>query len=158
MNGRRYSHFYAFTRAERLILVVLIAGVIALELVNSAIERAVDKPDPEHDMAAGAAKDMAAGAVLAFSIGAAVCGAVLFWDLPTLRGILAYFLGAWYRIPVLAAALVGGYLFVFCYRKRGSGEGPHPIRPNRSLSPSSAGRMSASPVCSTRWWGKNWRS
>ena len=117
-----FSHFYAFTRAERLILVVLIAGVIALELINSAIERAVDKPDPEHDMAAGAAKDMAAGAVLAFSIGAAVCGAVLFWDLPTLRGILAYFLGAWYRIPVLAAALVAGYLFVFCYRKRGSGE------------------------------------
>ena len=114
-----FSHFYRFTRAEWMVLIILIAGVIALELVNSAVERAVDSPAPEHYMTAGVAKDMAAGAVLVFSIGAAVCGVLLFWEPQTLQQILAYFLAAWYRLPALAAALIAGYLFVFFYRKRG---------------------------------------
>lgn len=36
-----FSRFYDFTRGERLLLVALICGVVALELVNSSIERAV---------------------------------------------------------------------------------------------------------------------
>lgn len=112
-----FSHFYKFTRAEFLLLILLICGVIALELVNSSIERAVARPAPDHFFIAGAVKDMAAAAVLVFSIGAAVCGAVLFWDPDTLLEIAAYFFDAWYRLPLLLAAFAGGYLFVFQYRK-----------------------------------------
>ncbi len=56
-----FSRFYRFTAVEYALLAVCIAGVISLELVNSAIERAVDRPDAAHWAAAGAAKDMAAG-------------------------------------------------------------------------------------------------
>lgn len=112
-----FSHFYPFVRAERLLLVVLICGVIALELVNSSIERAVARPGPEHFFIAGTVKDMAAGAVLVFSIGAAVCGVWLFWDAAVLRQIGAYFTAAWYRIPVLALFAAAGYSFVFLYQK-----------------------------------------
>ncbi len=47
--------------AERLLLVALICGVVALELVNSSIERAVARPGPDKFFIAGAVKDMAAG-------------------------------------------------------------------------------------------------
>ena len=52
-----------------------------------------------------------------FSIGAAVCGVILFWDPDTIREIWDYLLAAWYRLPLLIAAAVAGYLFVFQYRK-----------------------------------------
>ena len=112
-----FSRFYDFTRGERLLLVALICGVVALELVNSSIERAVARPGPDKFFIAGVVKDMAAAAVLVFSIGAAVCGAVLFFDPAALRSMLNHFLSAWYRLPLLLAASTAGYLFVFHYRK-----------------------------------------
>ena len=57
--------FFGFAPAEWALVFLCIGGVLALELVNSAIERAVEDPDPAHWRPAGAAKDMAAGAVLA---------------------------------------------------------------------------------------------
>ena len=68
--------FYAFLAAfwaelapvEVALVAVCVAAVLALELVNSAIERAVDKPDTTHWWTAGAAKDMAAGAVLVMAL------------------------------------------------------------------------------------------
>ena len=55
------------------------AAVLALELVNSAIERAVDKPDTTHWWSAGAAKDMAAGAVLVMAVGTLIVALCVFW-------------------------------------------------------------------------------
>lgn len=108
-----FGSFYPFSRSQWALLVLLICGVIALELVNSAIERAVARSGGGLFALAGAAKDMAAAAVLVFSIGAAVCGLLLFWQPPVLRQIFGYFMAAWYRLPLLAAAGGAGYLFVF---------------------------------------------
>ena len=76
-----FSQYYTFTRVEYALLALCIGGVMALELVNSAVERAVDKPDVAHWRAAGSAKDMAAGAVLVFSAAAVVVGPLPFWRL-----------------------------------------------------------------------------
>ena len=65
---------YAFVAAywaqlpavETALIALCVAAVLALELVNSAIERAVDKPDTTHWWTAGAAKDMAAVALCVF--------------------------------------------------------------------------------------------
>ena len=111
-----FSHFYAFSVVEKILLTVLICGVISLELVNSALERAVANPKtPQRYALAGAVKDIAAGAVLVFCIGAAFCGVLLFFDVPVLQQILAYFLAAWYRPILLAVAVLVAYLFVFQY-------------------------------------------
>ena len=59
--------------------VAAVAAVLALELVNSAIERAVDKPDTTHWWSAGAAKDMAAGAVLVMAVGTLIVALCVFW-------------------------------------------------------------------------------
>ncbi|MBM6901276.1 diacylglycerol kinase, partial [Gemmiger formicilis] len=62
---------------EWALIILCIAAVLGMELMNSAIERAVDKPDTTHWWSAGAAKDMAAGAVLIVALGALCIGCVL---------------------------------------------------------------------------------
>ena len=73
-----FSKFYDFSLTQKVILVVICFNVLAFELMNTAVERAVDKPDEEHYMQAGEAKDTAAGGVLLSAIGAAVAGMMMF--------------------------------------------------------------------------------
>lgn len=75
-----FSIPFDFTATQWMLLTLCVCGVLALELVNSALERCVEKPSPDKYELAGAVKDMAAGAVLVFCIGAAICGAILFWN------------------------------------------------------------------------------
>ncbi len=86
-----FSFFYSFTKMQYALITVIVCGVIALEIVNSAIERLCDNPPPEKHDIAGVVKDMAAGAVLIFSIGAAVCGALLFWNTVIFINIFMFF-------------------------------------------------------------------
>ena len=87
------------------------AAVLALELVNSAIERAVDKPDTTHWWSAGAAKDMAAGAVLVMAIGTVVVAVCLFW--PRLDILWAAFTARPTRPLWLLLTLIVFYKFIF---------------------------------------------
>ncbi|WP_308788166.1 diacylglycerol kinase family protein [Planomicrobium stackebrandtii] len=63
---------------EWLIVILLIGGMIALEMVNSAIERVVDLATSELHPLAKQAKDMAAGAVLVFAAASAIIGLLIF--------------------------------------------------------------------------------
>lgn len=63
---------------EWIIIILLIGGMIALELINTALERAVDLASPEFHPLAGEAKDMAAGAVLVFAAASAIIGLLIF--------------------------------------------------------------------------------
>jgi diacylglycerol kinase len=59
-------------------LVILSAAlVLALELVNSALEYALDRLHPAHSREIGAAKDAAAAAVLVASLAALIVGALM---------------------------------------------------------------------------------
>lgn len=108
------SAFMGFSAVEYALVAILVCGVMALELVNSAIERAVDAPDPAHWLAAGAAKDMAAGAVLVFSMSAAVCGVLLFWRPARLLAMWEWFLAHLPLLFLLCASLPAAWIFVFC--------------------------------------------
>jgi undecaprenol kinase len=59
------------------IVAVAIALVLALEMVNSALEAVIDHLHPDAADPIRRAKDMAAGAVLAASAGAAVAGVLM---------------------------------------------------------------------------------
>jgi len=63
---------------EWAMLLGLCALVITAELVNTAVERAVDLATEERHPLAKAAKDTAAGAVLAASLFAIAAGAIIF--------------------------------------------------------------------------------
>jgi diacylglycerol kinase len=73
--GAAWLHF----STERWALLALTIGVVlSAELINTALERALDAAVPNHSDAVRAAKHAAAAAVLVASIGALAVGAWLF--------------------------------------------------------------------------------
>lgn len=110
------ARYYAFDALRWAVLFVTVFGVLALEAVNSAVERAVGLPDERHDALAGQAKDLAAGAVLLFCGGAVCVGAALFWQPTVFRTILA----DWAQHPVVPVllAVYTAAAGVFVFKKR----------------------------------------
>ena len=113
-----FSGFYNFTFTQKALLVFICFTVLGFELMNTAVERAVDKPDKEHYMQAGAAKDTAAGGVLLAAVGAAVAGIMLFWDIAVFKKILAFFTGNPVMIICLAITLFASYKFITLDNKK----------------------------------------
>jgi undecaprenol kinase len=75
-----------FSNLRMVILLIVIGIVLALELINTAIEKTVDLITLESHPFAKQAKDAAAGAVLVFSIFAVIIGILLFIE-PLLKSI-----------------------------------------------------------------------
>ncbi len=63
---------------EWAVVVTLIALVIGLELLNTAVEALVDLDSPEPHSLAKVAKDTAAGAVLVAAVGSVAAGLIIF--------------------------------------------------------------------------------
>ena len=74
------SFFFDISKFEFLILAVTITMVIAAELINTAIEAAIDMTTNYYHPLAKVAKNAAAGAVLVTAISAVLVGYVIFWD------------------------------------------------------------------------------
>lgn len=66
-----------FTITEWIVVLFLIGGMLALELVNTALEHVVDLSTPEYHPIAKAAKDAAAGAVLVYAILSVIIGVLI---------------------------------------------------------------------------------
>ena len=105
------SYWARLSAVEWALIVLCVGAVLALELVNSAIERAVDKPDTTHWWTAGAAKDMAAGAVLVMAIGTIIVAACLFG--PRLGVLWGAFTAHWTRPAWFFLTLILFYKFIF---------------------------------------------
>lgn len=104
-----FSSFYNFTAAQWAVLIILIALVIAAELVNTAIENTCDAVTTEQNEHIRRAKDMAAGAVLVLSIAAAAIAVIFFWDLEVIKNIFAFFSQ---NIPMLILLIISAVVSV----------------------------------------------
>jgi len=62
---------------EWTLIVICIGLVLAMELINSAIERLADKISPQRDTEIGKIKDIAAAAVLISAIATAIVGLII---------------------------------------------------------------------------------
>ena len=71
---------------EWVVIVLVIAMVLSLELVNTAIERTVDLVTKDYHDLAKASKDVAAGAVLVMSMFSVIIGLIIF--LPKIISVL----------------------------------------------------------------------
>lgn len=118
--------------AEQLALLACVFLVVAAEVMNTAVEAAVDLATPQQDERARLAKDAAAGAVLVLSVGAVAVLAVVLarhWSLvrasprevgralavgAAIAGLAAWLLFPvrWTRGRVLVASAAGGALLV----------------------------------------------
>lgn len=70
--------YFDITLSEWLMAMVMIALVLSLEMINTAIENLVDLVTMERKPLAGKIKDIAAGAVLVASVVAVVVGILIF--------------------------------------------------------------------------------
>lgn len=70
--------YFEISRQEWLWIIACIAGVLAAEGFNTAVEKLADITQPEQDPRVKYLKDVAAGAVLIVSIAAAIIGLIIF--------------------------------------------------------------------------------
>ena len=85
-----FAYFFGITKVEWAILILCIFAVISAELLNTAIEKAVDTATMEINSLAKLSKDAAAGAVLVLSIGACFVGVCLFGDITRISATLVH--------------------------------------------------------------------
>ena len=78
--ARRRACSSASTRLEFVAMVFAISLVFVTELLNTAIEAAVDVATERYDPLAKIAKDVAAGAVLVAAINALIVGYLVFFE------------------------------------------------------------------------------
>ncbi|QHE62214.1 diacylglycerol kinase [Rossellomorea vietnamensis] len=72
------AYLLAVSAMEWVILIILVFSVLALETMNTAIEKAVDLTTEGYHPLAKAAKDLASASVLLFAICTAIVGTIIF--------------------------------------------------------------------------------
>ncbi|WP_102274524.1 diacylglycerol kinase family protein [Cytobacillus massiliigabonensis] len=68
----------SLSKLEWLFIFLAIGGMLSLEMINTAIERAIDLVTDEYHPLAKDAKDIAAGAVLLYAILSVIIGLIIF--------------------------------------------------------------------------------
>lgn len=106
------ARFYDFSAERWALLLLTCAGALALEAVNTGLERLADKVTEEHSHRIRVAKDCAAGAVLIWAVFAVGIGFLMFWDIERFTLIRRHF-AEFPRLALLILAVVGAWLFVF---------------------------------------------
>ena len=104
--------FYNFTKAETALVVLVTFIIPAFELMNTAVERAVHKPDAEHWMPAGDAKDTAAGAVFIAATGAVVVAMIMLFDIAVIKQIIAFYTSDITHMLFAVVFAIVSYLFI----------------------------------------------
>jgi diacylglycerol kinase (ATP) len=68
------------TMTQRALLIFSLLAVLMVELLNSAIETAIDRIGPEHHELSGRSKDLGSAAVMVSLIAAGVVWGLLLWE------------------------------------------------------------------------------
>lgn len=105
--------FFEVSKAEFAVLVGLCALVMALEAVNTAVEKAVDLATKERNELARISKDAAAGAVLIAAIASVVAGIAVLYQPDAFAAMFEYYKA---NIPVFIGfviSFVASLVFVF---------------------------------------------
>lgn len=108
-----FSLFYEFTVGEYVLLALTFSSVISAELMNTAIEAAVDLCSPEQHRLAKIAKDAAAGAVLVTAFFAVIVGVLLFGDIAVIKEIFRYYGSHIPALVGLICSFVAAWFFIF---------------------------------------------
>ena len=113
-----FAYFYGLNKAEWAVLLLTVFAVISAELMNTAVEKAVDTATNDILPTAKLAKDASAGAVLVLAIGSVIIGFCLFGDLRWINDALYQIFSDW---TVLAPCLFVGaldILFLFFFKEK----------------------------------------
>ena len=108
-----FSLFFPLSAAEYAILFVLIGLVLALELLNTALEAAADVITKERNPYIKIMKDAAAGAVLIAAMASVAVAAVIFWKPEGFVNLYSFFIGQPLWFLLLGVGTVLSLLFIY---------------------------------------------
>ncbi len=104
--------FFVLTKTEWAIILLCNALVFSLEIVNTAIEKAVDLATETKNPLAKISKDAAAGAVLVSAIFSVIVGIVILFQPDAFRAMAEYYRERIYLLVILAISLVITFAFI----------------------------------------------
>jgi len=117
-----FAAFYGLAKTEWAILIFVIISVLTAELINTAVENAVDTATEEIKATAKTAKDAAAGGVLLTSVGAIITGIFLFGEPAIIADTLkTIFTDLKILIPCLIIGILD-ILFLIRFKEKGNGD------------------------------------
>lgn len=115
-----YMYFFLFAfdffevSATQLAIIFLANGlVMGGELINTAVERAVDLYGSEHTENGKIAKDCAAGAVLVFAIFSVLCGVAVMYQPKAFAELFAYFSDNLWAVCLFVLSVILFTVFIF---------------------------------------------
>ncbi len=112
--------FFEVTRTQFAVLFAVCSSVLALECVNTAVEKTVDLATKERNSLAATAKDAAAGAVLIAAIGSVAVGLAILYQPEAFAKMVDYYKENIPVLIVLIVSIAAAFVFVFA--------GPHGIK------------------------------
>lgn len=104
--------FFVLTKTEWAIILLCNALVFSLEIVNTAIEKAVDLATEKQNPLAKISKDAAAGAVLISAIFSVIVGIVILFQPDAFMAMAEYYRERIYLLVILALSLVLTFAFI----------------------------------------------
>ena len=104
--------FFVLTKTEWAIILLCNALVFSLEIVNTAIEKAVDLATEKQNLLAKISKDAAAGAVLVSAIFSVIVGIVILFQPDAFMEMAEYYRERIYLLVILALSLVLTFAFI----------------------------------------------
>ena len=108
--------FFVLSKTEWAIILLCNALVFSLEIVNTAVEKAVDLATEKQNPLAKISKDAAAGAVLVSAIFSVIVGLVILLQPEAFVAMAEYYRERLYLLVILAVSLV--FVFIILLLKK----------------------------------------
>lgn len=107
------TDWFTLSRSDWAILILCCGSVIGGEIVNTAIENAVNLASKEHTEYGKISKDAAAGAVLISAITAVIVGIIILYQPEAFKAMYEYFRGNVKMFIVFVLSIIPATLFIF---------------------------------------------
>lgn len=117
-----FTDWFTISRADWAILVLCCGTVIGGEIVNTAIENAVNLAGEEYTEYGKISKDAAAGAVLISAITAVIVGVIIMFQPEAFRAMFEYFVSNPLMFALLVISIIPATLFIFFGIPTGKGK------------------------------------
>lgn len=112
------TDWFVLEKADWAILVLASGAVLAGEVVNTAIENAVNLASEEYSEYAKKAKDAAAGAVLISAVFAVITGLIIMLQPPAFVAMFNYFKSNPLHFAFLVISIIPATLFIFLPKRK----------------------------------------
>ena len=116
------TDWFTLSRTDWAILVLCCGTVIGGEIVNTAIENAVNLASEEYTEYGKISKDAAAGAVLVSAITAVIVGIIILFQPDAFKAMYEYFVSNLAMLAVFVLSIIPATLFIFFGIPTGKGK------------------------------------